>query len=359
MKTYSYEKIDAIQFHFIVAKARTGSTLLSTMLGRHPKVLSIIEKPFPYFLFPKYGKIKKWTDKIIDAYCADFFLFCRYNLLVQFSSLEELKGTLITHQENLNYHRATTLTALCFTPQKDKSEVEIILFKELIIVNFLLDTVQLFPHAKFIFLHRSPLDNVARVRNMKKVKRNSKNAHVYAISQQWQFYYKLLLSKKNKMALGRAMDVKYEDLIEHTEPSIQRLCNFLDLEFIPEMAQNNQAKKSDSSLKKFDPKYKMEFEEYQKLHEGIFMEPDKKKINLWKNELNERETMIIWKICRKPAIILGYNFDNQIKPIRLSLRYYYYKMKIYFQGRIIVGFWYASPYFLKRTIKQVKYKMGK
>ena len=126
------EQIQNIKLHFILTTARTGSTMLSSMLNAHPNVISTIEEPFAYNLYPKYHNIKNWTSETIQNYCYDFYLFSEGRLGLQFSSKKELEKLLETYKSQLNYTLAIRITYLCFFPTKDKSDISTVL------VNFLL-----------------------------------------------------------------------------------------------------------------------------------------------------------------------------------------------------------------------------
>ena len=108
----SLDRLDSIKLHHIIAQARTGSTLLATMLNQHSEVLCVIEYPFGFLMHSKYHRIKNWTPALIDDYCHDFFYFAKPTLPLQFSSKEELKATLMRYCKDLNYGR---VWSLCYT----------------------------------------------------------------------------------------------------------------------------------------------------------------------------------------------------------------------------------------------------
>src|ERR1039457_7247395 len=125
------QQVKDIKLNFILAIARTGSTLLSSMLNTHPNVISTIEEPFAYNLYPKYKSIEQWTSETIQEFCYDFYLFSEGRLEVQLGTKKDLETILETNQSSLNAEIAIKLAYLCFFPHKDKNEINTVVDKEL------------------------------------------------------------------------------------------------------------------------------------------------------------------------------------------------------------------------------------
>jgi len=344
------EQLDKIKIHFIVARPRTGSTLLATMLNQNKMILSTIEEPFAYFLYPKYHKIKKWTSKTINDYCTDFFLFSNGKLFFQFGKEEDLKNALEQFKEELNYDRVIRLSYLCFFPTKDKSQITTIIDKQLKMGNYLLRASKIFPNSNFLFLYRNPLDNLARRRNQKQMR--TKNAvGIYSIIIEWFYYYKMILTKKNKINSNRSIEVKYEDLIDDAEKELKKICSYFGLKYETEMLDYTDSKVIHKDTATESNTKDISIDEFLKLHEGLTKKPDKSKIGAWKSSLSSDEIDIIWSICGVLAKEMGYNKDDRINGNHIKTIFYFHFIEFLVAHRLIIKIWYLLPFSIQRLIK--------
>lgn len=111
----------SLSLNFILSTGKSGSTLLSSMLNMHTNIISTIEEPFAYNLYPKYKGVTDWNEKIITEFCSDFFLFSEGKLELQFSNKNELYFILKENQKNLTGELAIKLSYLAFFPDKVKN----------------------------------------------------------------------------------------------------------------------------------------------------------------------------------------------------------------------------------------------
>src|ERR1700741_3834466 len=223
------EQIKNIKLNFVLATARTGSTLFSYMFNMHTNVVSTSEEPFAYSLYPKYKKVKIWTSKIIQEFCYDFYLFSEGRLELQFGTKKDLETLLEKHKTNLTADIAIKLTYLCFYPTKDKSEITTVVDKQLIF-HFCLEQVAAFyPESKFIILYRDPRDQ-ALARFRMEIRKNGSTDY-YSIARSWKNTYTKLQQLKDKIGADRFIEIKYEDLVSNPENELQKICSFIGIPY--------------------------------------------------------------------------------------------------------------------------------
>ena len=68
-----FKKIKKIPMVFIMGKERSGTTLLQTLLDAHPNIVAPPESEFIVLLYPRFGKIKKWTKKKIYDFLEELY----------------------------------------------------------------------------------------------------------------------------------------------------------------------------------------------------------------------------------------------------------------------------------------------
>jgi len=350
------QQIKDLRLNFILTTARTGSTLLSSMLNMHPNVISTLEEPFAYSSYSGYKNVKKWTSETIQQYCYDFYLFSEGKFEVQFSSKKELESVLEMHKENLTIDLAIKLTYLCFFPNKDKSNITTVVDKQLLFHSCLEDVASFYPQSKFIILHRDPRDNAFTKWRMYQNKKQFKHQNYYLIASLWQYTYGRILRLKNKIGSERFLDVKYEDLVTNPESELKKISSFLGIEYTGRMLEYDERIKSEIDLLK-EKQNKNSIKYFMPFQDGIIQKPKTNKIGYWKQELTADEANLVWTICGDLAEKIGYKKDAQFiaQPITLKDRWVHIKMII---NRVKTKIYYSSPFFIKRLLKKLKYGKG-
>lgn len=315
-----------IPVHYLIAMPRTGSTLLSIMLNKHPQILSTIEEPFYFNLYPKYKKIKDWNTEVINRFCADFFLFSNHKLEMQSVHFDTLKGLLTTNSEGLNFEKAIRLAYMAFSPDKDKSAISCILDKELQYYQFIRKVAQRYPQTKFIVLFREPVDNIYRWQFMrKKRKRKHKLSHLTKL---WSYRKRNILQQLSQLPTSQVLLITYENLINDTEKTISTICSFLNIPYSPEILKNTSSS---------DYYATSDFKEITHFHEMSFKKPDKNKIGEGYRKFSDKEIQYILQktesLSEDTSKKGGYPF---------------------FSEELIVKTWYMLPFSFQRGIKIIK-----
>ena len=315
-----------IPVHYLIAMPRTGSTLLSIMLNKHPQILSTIEEPFYFNLYPKYKKIKDWNTKVINHFCTDFFLFSNHKLEMQSVHFDTLKGLLTTHSVGLNFEKAIRLAYMAFFPNKDKSAISCILDKELQYYQFIRKVAQRYPQTKFIVLFREPVDNIYRWQFMrKKRKRRHKLRHLTKL---WSYRKRSILQQLSQLPTSQVLLITYEDLINNTDEVISTICSFLNVPYSPEILQDTYSS---------DYYATSEFKEITRFHEMSFKKPDKNKIGEGYGKFSDKEVQYI---IQKTEFLSKGTSKRVFSPI--------------FSEKLIVKAWYMLPFSFQRGIKIIK-----
>jgi hypothetical protein len=346
------QQIKDIKLNFILTTARTGSTLLSSMLNMHTNVISTIEEPFAYTLFPKYKRVKTWTSKTIQEYCYDFYLFSQAKLEMQFGTKKDLQTILEKHKANLTAEIAIKLTYLCFFPDKDKSNITAIVDKELLFHSCLEDVASFYPTSKFIILHRDPRDNAYAKSRMFENKKQYKSLGYFKIALAWKYIYGLLLKLKDKIGAERFLEVKYEDLVTNPEPELKKICVFVGIEYNDRMLTYDEQMKNKISQNMNENSTAVN--NLALLHVGLTQKPKTNKIGYWKQNLKPDEANMVWTVCGNLAERIGYKKDENFVKQSITFKDRLNYIKFLF-NRVKLTFYYRAPFFIKKLVKKVKY----
>ncbi len=346
------QDVDKISLNFILSTGRTGSTLLSSMLNMHPKILSVSEEPFAYNLYPKYKNISHWTDKIIEEFCYDFYLFSEGKLEPQFGTKQDLIDVLQEHKNELTGEKAIKLAYFAFFPNKDKSQVNTIVDKELKFHFILNDIIEYYPKSKFIVLCRDPRDNVL-IKIKRGIKKNKKRSPLF-FAKTWNYEYTTLNKKLGQCNQQNIFMLKYEDLAKNPEESLKKITNFLNVPYDRIML--NFAQKHIEDLKQLEKTISKDSKQYLSMfHEGLTQKINTDKIGIWKTQLTKEENNMIWSVCKKPAFMHGYNSEDCTKIFKFKFHMFSALFRFFLIGIIIPKLYYALPFRMKYFIKKIKY----
>ena len=187
---------------FLIGFPRSGTTLLDTILRTHKLVKVLEEKPL--------------VDKII--------------LEMQ----KSLNGD-FTNLENFNLEKINDLQKVYFE-ERDKfikvKQNEIFVDKLPLNIIYIAEILKIFPSAKFILALRHPKDAVLSC-FMQPFIPNDAMSNFLNLKDTVAFYdlvMKLWVSYQNKLKLNVHV-IKYEDVVNNFDKSLQNLLNFLQLEW--------------------------------------------------------------------------------------------------------------------------------
>ncbi len=184
---------------------RSGSTLLQRILSSHPQISS---KSEPWFMLPFVYNTR--LEGLLSEYNQRDTFYAMQDFI------RELPDGLLDYRQSLHdfaislYRKQSESGALYFL---DKTPRYHLIIEEL---------TQIFPEAKFIFLTRNPLQIISSMISTFKIK----NMHFYEVDLRKGFHN---ISRGISEMEGKSIVIKYEELIESQEATLDKLFNYLNL----------------------------------------------------------------------------------------------------------------------------------
>jgi hypothetical protein len=344
---YDAKSLDEISIHFILCTERTGSSLLCLMLNLHPEIISPSEEPFALYLYPKYHKIVSWTNEDISSYVDDFFLLAEKNMDLYFTQRAIFHAELLANKAILTYERIVKISYLNFyeTDQKNKSSVRVIVDKQIKYV-YHLDAIQhIFPSAKFLVLVRDVRDNIVS----KSIRKLNWNKHPFFLTAIWKgTYSRMLVLPENKR-----LTIKFEDLIRSTETALQKICEFLSLEYDSKMNETTGVFENFVLSKKelIDADFT---DKLLRFHTGIRTPLDESKIGQYKVFLSQKDLRIIEGQCQNQ--LKSFSYEDIAEKKSSSIRFSAYHFLAFLYRPFLLMIYLPIPLALKRLLKKRKKK---
>lgn len=342
------EQIDRLHITLLLSTGRSASTLLATMMMMHEEIIFCNEEIFPIILYPKYSKIKLWSDKIIQNYCNDFILMSEGKLYPLFCGKEILMKLLMKFKEHLNYERVIKLSYLAFGINKDLSKVTTIIDKQLkyFLTHYY---IKLYNNPKVILLVRDPRDNIYTKykRYLRKNIVPKPCNYIHTWNEAYQTYLKVL----NKKFLL----IHYEDLILNKENCLKQISEYIQVPYTKSFFEYNNVVTEFLEKIEYPPLKEYFISSHQSMSRPIM--PNK--INEWQQQMNDDKIKTIidstWKITQHVASQFNYlphpDFNKKIKTIKCFFQY----IKIKSTPIITILYFEILPYTLKKIIKKIKY----
>ncbi len=263
---------------FVMGKERSGTTLLQTFLDGHPNIVAPPESEFIVLLYPRFGHIKKWSEKNIHDFIVELYkepwitkIWC--------IDREYLTSLLLSVRADADYSSICKVIYYCMCGNKEN----ILLFsdKNPIYVLFIHTLLKIFPEAKFIPLIRDPRDNV--------------NSHLKSfgatntafIAQKW-LGYNTILQRGSLKDPQRYFTVLYETMVENTEANMKKLCEFLHVPFNEGMIHNS----FPDRLKSFRNQ-KLLLERTREIHANLLKPVNTSNIGKWKTQMSPGNVKIV------------------------------------------------------------------
>jgi len=284
------------QAFFIVGVQRSGTTMLSHMLGKHPDIImeprSIAFRMItcfnnqyellPFNLQHDRKEFQKWLIKNDDK--------GRLAQLLDFENIEE-------------YTNIRDLISLSINKKIKENEKKLWGDKSPNLQHFINDLHLLIPDAKIIHIVR---DGRANAYSMST--RSHKNLELSA--QEWMKGNIYGLVNQDIYGKQQYKIIRYENLLQQTVETLESICDFLEIPFSPKVLDLS----TDNGLS----------EEKQYVKTNI----DQSKIDTWKTALSTKEILKIERIQGNLLKQLGYSLINNIeqqdfKPLSLRRSIWY------------------------------------
>lgn len=294
------EDIDKLPIFFILARGRSGSTLLKTMLDANPNISVPDESRFVQYLYYKYGKVREFSkDKIMAFY--DDITSCYET--PDFDK-ELLKKELLKHENTAAFSTLCKTAYLCINSVFEKSEIKIIGDKNPRYSFFAPALLKIFPEARFIHLTRDYRDSTLSFYKVKGMDFEKKNAAFLAFK--WKYYNKQILKFKSKHP-ELFFTVKYEELVKFPEEKLKDICKFLSVDFHADML--------DYHSVLLQGETDLINNNFKKIHSALLQPLNDDKIGIWKNEMTVSDVKISDSIVGKYAELSGYERKYKTKGV--------------------------------------------
>lgn len=334
-----------LQLHFVLSLERSGSTLLSSVLNANENVISPIEEPFVSYNYHKYKHISSWNRKIIESFVEDAFFLGTTNMRYLYPPKDELVSWLTKQCVNreLTYLSFCKLFYLRAIPEKNAESITCIVDKQIRLAYDWRKLSKISNDSKFVVLKRNPVDNVAS----RIAREMGPSVNPVYLAEVYSYHFSNTEFLKKEFP-DKVIEVLYEDLVSNTEITIRKVCQFLDIEFVPQMLNHRtsleflESKVDDEGLAK-------KWSKHAQLKEGVH----KENIDSGKALVSEAEAMKISNICKDvyPGVRMAstnFSFMDRIAILRA-----------FFVKQIIFRFYLLAPLSLKKGMRWLNKKVRK
>lgn len=275
---------------FIIGRPRTGTTLLRSLFDAHPNVQIPWECQFVLNLYPKYGKITHWTKEILTGYYTDLleqWQFSAWNI-----DREKLQNDLYDLEGETTYVMICQTVYLNYISFYNKETITLLGDKNHGYTIYTDRLKKLYPDAKFIYILRDYRDNYHSV-----TKVDFELPVVSLVVYKWKYFYKKALQAALKYP-DSFYFIRYEDLATDPHLHFRKICEFLGIDYLPEVFDFYKMKE------KADEMYPGDI--LQKHHKSLFNPINTSRLGLWKKSMSRRQIRIADQVAGSYAEKAGY-----------------------------------------------------
>jgi hypothetical protein len=210
---------------FIVGRGRSGTSLLGRMLDSHPAIGVAPEALFVLHLWRRYGA-RELDEPAVHRFVRDLW---REERLRRW----RLEPTEVERQ--LAALAPASFARLCATvyalhaTASDKPDALLLGDKNPHYALFVDCLAEIFPRARFVHLVRDYRDNILSYQNVR-----FDLASVSALAYRWRRYNQEIVRSSRRFP-AQFLRMRYEDLVDRPESTLEEVCRFLGLAFEPSM----------------------------------------------------------------------------------------------------------------------------
>jgi len=327
------EKHPQIPVFFIIGRPRTGTTLLQSLFDAHPNVMIPWECQFVLNLYPAYGNINQWSQQQLISFYDDLvkqWQFSSWNI-----DHEKLKTSLLVCEGERTYREICQVVYLNYISLYPKQKVSIIGDKNHGYTIYTERLRKIFPEARFIYVLRDYRDNFDSVKRV-----DFEVPIVSLVVYKWKYFFEKALAASKKYP-DSFFFIRYEDLATRPDLHFRKLCEFLDIPYLPEVFDFYKMKS------RAEETYPTEVLE--KHHKSLFNPINTSRLGLWKKSMNETQVRIADQVAGEYAELAGYERKYRKFSLRIAIHALpgvCYARSIYFLTYIIDRF----PYRLREKI---------
>jgi hypothetical protein len=284
------QRTTSFQPVFIVGYARSGSTMAGSMIGAHPQIICIPEAQFIVDLMPSDSPDSEIDPvNVIDRIANHWrFRVWEFDLGPRRPARADTEPT---------YRAAIEWLVRRYAESVGRSNALIWVEQAPVHANHIWTILQHFPDAKFIHMVRDGRAVAASIMPL-----DWGPNEIYSAARTWQARVGYGYVAAGALGPERLLQLRYEDVVERTEPTMRAVARFLGVDFVPEML---------STTGLMLPR----FTRYQ--HRLIGEPPRPDRAEGWRKTLSRREIEIFESVVGDLLPLLGYQpvFGLRARPL--------------------------------------------
>lgn len=221
-------ELKKINFAFVIARGRSGTTLLRTMLNANTNTISPFESKIIVHVKKRYASEQNWNHKKVLQFIEDIYEDVKFKNFWSIDKDKLTKKILSFPVEQLNLELLLKIIYLCFPTEFEKEKITLLVDKNPTYAVFLDDLHQVFPDAKYIHLVRDYRDNIQSIKKTNPIKNISVLAHGWLNDN-------LKIEKFKAKYPLKIHTIRYEDLVSKPVKGLQGICTHLGIDFQEKM----------------------------------------------------------------------------------------------------------------------------
>lgn len=290
---------------FIVGMGRSGTTMLTNMLNLNNQVIACPENEFVLFTQPTFKNKNFENESIVDEF-VNLFNYKFSKVISFWKPKPELKPE-IMKLENKSFSNVCKQVYLNYPfGLIDTKNITCIVDKNPIYSLYIDDLNRLFPDSKYIVLSRDYRDNI-----LSRKKFSDKKSSIYSLAVSWNYFYDAIFKSVKKNQLDYTI-LRYEDIVDKPAETLNKLCDFLNIEFDEQMLHFQNLSRDIKNYVK-ENLTSGEFDKLNAMHHNLEKKINVDRVDSYKKELSKREIFILDNICFEQAKVFDYLPNGLIK----------------------------------------------
>ena len=286
-----------MNFCFLVGSSRSGTTVLTKILNCNSKIVApTAEQLFLTSYINHFSDRKSFSEKEIKIIINNLWNLLTINKYIWNINEPKLYQNLSANQNNLTFNQLILHIFYSYNNISDsKNNISCFIDKNPHYIYELIKLNNAFKHSKFIFITR---DYRGRFNSIKKVKKY----FVKAIGISW-FIQQNKILEFIKQHPNKSILIKYEDLVTAPKQTIEKICDFLELEYEDKMLKHYEFSYIDYTKLKINKKT---IDSQLKWHGNSNKPIDSSIKEKWKKELTKEEIKLLDYYCGETGKLFGY-----------------------------------------------------
>ena len=299
----------SLPLFFIIARPRSGTTMLRTLFDCHSNVVIPLESPFMLRYRWKYRNVKYWTrEKILNFYNDITNPNNSRDLKIRQWTIDfnQLKEDLLALEGNTSYAEMCRVVNASYESLFPKTDIKLVGDKNPAYANRTEHLLKMFPDAKFIHMVRDYRDHLESMLRHGFVK-----GITPIIANRWRVALKINLKLQRKYP-DRFFFFRYEDFVEAPEKYFNELCNFLNIPYEEHIFDYHKFK--ERILEHYRE------EDIKVYHSKLAQPINNKNVGQWKEKLNKEQVKIAEAVTGKTGEKAGYSRSYKTVPLGTRLK---------------------------------------